>query len=44
MSLHFYRYSNNWAVGIDLERTFVGYWALRFGLLCWCFSITWKAK
>jgi hypothetical protein len=39
MSFHFYRYSRNFAIGIGLEHTFNDYYALRFGLGFWCFSV-----
>lgn len=41
---HFYRYRRNFAIGIGIEKTFVDYWAIRFGIGMWCFSITWKGK
>ena len=41
-NFHFYRYRNNWAVGIGFERTFVGLNALRIGIGWWCASMTWK--
>ena len=40
MQCHFYRYANNFALGIGIEKTFVGYWAVRVGLGLWCFSVT----
>jgi hypothetical protein len=39
---HFYRYHRNFAIGVGFEHTFVRYYALRFGLGFWCFSITIK--
>jgi len=41
---HFYRYHNNFAVGVGFEQTFNGYYAMRVGLGFWCFSVTWKKR
>ena len=42
--LHFYRYGNNWTIGLGFERTFNSYNALRLGLGWWCLSLTWKRE
>lgn len=44
MSWHFYRYTNNFAIGIGFEKTFVGYYALRVGIGFWCLSFTWPVR
>lgn len=43
---HFYRYQNNWAIGVGYERTFYGnrVKAFRFGLGWWCLSFTWGGE
>ena len=43
-TFHFYRYVNNWAMGVGFERTFVGWNAFRIGLGWWCLSITWPRQ